>query len=68
MATIRKRNGRWNVEIRKKGLRAIYHYVARKIVWAINNKKSQIYIPFYWRIIIFLINLIPESLFKKINI
>ena len=30
MATIRKRNGRWNVEIRKKGLRAIYQTFDQK--------------------------------------
>lgn len=43
-------------------------YVARKIIWAINNKKNQIYTPFFWKLIIFFLNLIPESLFKKINI
>lgn len=43
-------------------------YVARKIIWAIDNKKNQIYTPFFWRIIIFFLNLIPESLFKKMNL
>ena len=40
--------------------------VAKKIVNAIENKK-EIYIPIKWRIIMFIINLIPEKIFKKLR-
>ncbi len=40
--------------------------VAIKIVTAIENKK-EIYFPFKWKIIMFIINLIPEKIFKKLN-
>lgn len=40
--------------------------VAIKIVTAIENKK-EIYFPFKWKIIMFIIKLIPEKIFKKLN-
>jgi len=41
--------------------------VANKIAKAIKNKQEVIYINFFWRIIMFLINLIPETIFKKLR-
>ncbi len=40
--------------------------VAKKIVNAI-EKNKEIYFPLKWRIIMFLINLIPEKIFKKLK-
>jgi len=42
--------------------------VAIKITKAINKKKSLLYVPWYWCLIMFGINLIPEFLFKKIKL
>ena len=40
--------------------------IAKKIVNAI-EKKHEIYMPIRWQIIMFIINLIPEKIFKKLN-
>ena len=42
--------------------------VARDIVVAVKKRKNVIFTPFIWRLIIFILKLIPESLFKKTNI
>ena len=42
--------------------------VAQGIVKAIRKKKSTAYIPGYWRLVMFLINCIPEVFFKRMNI
>ena len=41
---------------------------AAKIIYkAIKNKKEIVYINFFWKIISFILNLIPEKNFKKLN-
>lgn len=42
--------------------------VARDIVVAVKKRKNVIFTPSIWRLIIFIIKLIPENLFKKTNI
>ena len=40
---------------------------AKMIYQSIKNKNEIIYVGFLWRIISFIINLIPEKIFKKLN-
>ena len=40
---------------------------AQMIHQSIKNKKEILYISFLWRIISFILNLIPEKIFKKFN-
>jgi len=42
--------------------------VAEKIVSAIKKKRDVVYIPGYWRLIMFVINAIPEKIFKRLNL
>ena len=42
--------------------------IAPKIVAAINNNKTEIYIPSFWRIIMMIIKCIPEFIYKKIRL
>lgn len=42
--------------------------VASGIVTAIVKKKNTVYLPGYWRLILFIIRSIPEFIFKKTNI
>lgn len=43
--------------------------IAKKIVKAIdNNRNSEVYLPFFWRFIINIIKIIPESIFKRIKL
>ena len=42
--------------------------VARDIVKAIKNRKCVIYTPWFWRWIMLLIRLIPESLFRRLKL
>jgi len=42
--------------------------IARDIVKAINRKKDVIYTPWFWRWIMLIIKLIPEKIFKKMNL
>lgn len=42
--------------------------VATKIVKAIDTKKDEVYVPSYWRAIIFLIRVIPSSIYKRLGI
>lgn len=42
--------------------------VARDIYKAINNRKDVIYTPWFWRWIMLIIKLIPEKIFKKMNL
>ena len=42
--------------------------VAQDVVKALSNNKNIIFTPSIWRLIIFILKLIPESLFKKTNI
>ena len=43
-------------------------YVGKKIVESQQNGKNITYIPGYWRIIIFIIKIIPEIIFKRTNL
>jgi len=42
--------------------------VASKINKAINNKSDILYVPWYWQVIMLVIKIIPEKLFKKLNL
>ncbi len=42
--------------------------VAQTIVKAIAAKKDNLYVPFQWQPIMFIIRNIPESIFKKLNL
>ena len=42
--------------------------IARGIVKAINKQKDVVYLPFFWRYIMLIIRLIPESIFKKLSL
>lgn len=42
--------------------------VANDIAKAIDRRKSEIYTPFYWRYIMFVIRNIPESIFKRLSL
>jgi short-subunit dehydrogenase len=42
--------------------------IAAIIVNAIDKGKSEIYAPFYWRYIMFIIRNIPESIFKRLSL
>ena len=41
--------------------------VAIKIKKSINKNQETIFINFFWKIIMFIVNLIPEKLFKKLS-
>lgn len=42
--------------------------IAKDIVSAINRKKDVVYTPWYWRWIMLIIKMIPERIFKKMNL
>ena len=42
--------------------------VAQSIVDAIHARKDVLYVPGIWKIIMFVIRHIPESIFKKLNL
>jgi decaprenylphospho-beta-D-erythro-pentofuranosid-2-ulose 2-reductase len=42
--------------------------IARGIVAAIDRRKDVIYLPWFWRPIMFIIRAVPEKIFKKLNI
>lgn len=42
--------------------------IAAGIVQAINNKKDVVYLPKFWRLIMLLIQHIPEKIFKKLSL
>jgi len=42
--------------------------VASKINKAINNKSDILYVPWYWQVILLVIKLIPETLFKRMSL
>ncbi|MFZ0961360.1 MAG: SDR family oxidoreductase [Terriglobia bacterium] len=41
--------------------------VAREIYRAVKRRKNVVYIPWFWRVIMFMVRLIPEGLFKKLR-
>ena len=43
-------------------------YVSKKILKALINNKEVIYIPFFWRYIMMIIKLIPEKIFKRLDL
>lgn len=53
--------------LKKGALFASPETVARGIIKAINKKKATAYVPGYWRLVMFIIRSIPESIFKKTN-
>jgi decaprenylphospho-beta-D-erythro-pentofuranosid-2-ulose 2-reductase len=42
--------------------------IARGIVKAIDRRKDIVYLPFFWRYIMLVIKLIPESIFKRLSL
>jgi decaprenylphospho-beta-D-erythro-pentofuranosid-2-ulose 2-reductase len=54
--------------IRKGPLFANPQVVGRKIYEAIVRRKEVVYVPGYWRLIMWVIRSIPEPVFKKLNI
>jgi len=42
--------------------------VAKKIIEAIDNNKSEIYVPNFWRSLMFVIKNIPEQIYRKLNL
>ena len=42
--------------------------IAPRIVKSIDSKKSEVYLPSFWRFIMLIIKLIPNFVFKKINL
>jgi hypothetical protein len=42
--------------------------VARDIVRGMGRKQDILYTPFFWRWIMFVVKIIPEKIFKKMNI
>ena len=43
-------------------------YVAKRINGGIKSKKSTIYVPWFWRPVMSMLKLVPEKMFRKINI
>lgn len=41
---------------------------AKSIIKALNKKRNMIYVPWFWRYIMIIFKLIPESLFKRMNL
>jgi hypothetical protein len=42
--------------------------VARAIIRGVRKKKSVVYVPRIWRLIMFVIRSIPESIFKRLDL
>ncbi len=42
--------------------------IARGIVRAIERRKNEVYLPFFWRYIMLVIRLMPQAIFNKLNI
>ncbi len=40
---------------------------ARDIYRAVKSRKNEVYVPFFWRFIMFAVRMIPEGLFKKLR-
>ena len=43
-------------------------YASKKIFKALINNKDVVYIPFFWRYIMMIIKLIPENIFKRLDL
>jgi short-subunit dehydrogenase len=46
---------------------ALPEAVARDIYHAVKKRKNVVYVPWFWRIIMFMVCSIPEGLFKKLR-
>lgn len=55
-------------EFRKGPLWVKPETIAKGIMDSINKKKDVVYLPSFWRLIMFAIKTVPESIFKKTNI
>jgi decaprenylphospho-beta-D-erythro-pentofuranosid-2-ulose 2-reductase len=42
--------------------------IARGIDWAVRNRKSVVYLPRFWFLIMLVVKIIPEKIFKKLKI
>jgi len=42
--------------------------VALQIIKSIDSSKSEVYVPFFWRIVMMIIKSIPSRLFNKIDL
>ncbi len=42
--------------------------IARGIVFAIDKKRDEVYLPFFWRPIMSVIRHIPEKVFKRLSL
>ncbi|MBX3042316.1 MAG: SDR family oxidoreductase [Candidatus Kapabacteria bacterium] len=42
--------------------------IAKGIIDAIDNQKNVVYLPFFWKFIMLIIKLIPESIFKRLSL
>lgn len=54
-------------KLKKNFLWSNSYSVAKKIVNAVSNNKEEVYIPGFWGIIILIIKLIPNKIFKKMR-
>jgi decaprenylphospho-beta-D-erythro-pentofuranosid-2-ulose 2-reductase len=54
-------------KLKKNFLWSSSYSVAKKIVNAVSNNKEEVYVPGFWRIIILIIKLIPNKIFKKMR-
>jgi short-subunit dehydrogenase len=52
----------------KPGMAAHPAAVARAIIRGIRRKKSVVYVPAIWRLIMFVIRNIPEPIFKRLGL
>lgn len=53
--------------LKKNMLFAKPQYVGRKIYTAMKRRKDIIYTPGFWRAVMYVVKIIPESMFKRIN-
>jgi short-subunit dehydrogenase len=56
------------VHFKKGPLWAKPDFVSAKIVKAIDQRKDEVYVPSFWWVIMMAIKMIPENIFKRINI
>jgi decaprenylphospho-beta-D-erythro-pentofuranosid-2-ulose 2-reductase len=52
---------------RKLPLVASPQAVAREIYHAVKSRKNEVYVPWFWRVIMFMVRMIPEALFKRLR-
>jgi short-subunit dehydrogenase len=42
-------------------------YVAKRILRALDKKRNEIYVPWFWRWIMLIIRHVPEPIFKRLK-